>query len=95
MGDSWGKPNTDSEPVKSKWLAKGNPEEMPHKSNSNCHEGATQRLSLQVLSGVYPHVLYFSPLINTLLVSLLSIFVGIILCKAEEPGPCHWSLVYG
>ena len=29
-----------------KKLAKGQPEEMPHKSNSNCHKGATQGLSL-------------------------------------------------
>ena len=29
------------------------------------------------------------PLINTLLVSLLSVFAGIIFCKAEGPGPCH------
>ena len=27
-------------------------------------------------------------------VSLLSIFVGILFCKAKEPGPCHWPLVY-
>ena len=32
-------------------------------------------------------------LINTLLVSLLSIFVGILFCKADGPGPCHWPLV--
>ena len=31
------------------------------------------------------------PLINTL---LLSVFVGIFFCEAEEPGPCHWPLVY-
>ena len=27
---------------KKKRLAKGNPEDMPHVSNSNCHEGMTQ-----------------------------------------------------
>ena len=32
---SWDIPNMNSEPGKSKWLAKGNSEEMPHKSNSN------------------------------------------------------------
>ena len=29
-GGPWNKPNTDSEPGKARWLAKGNPEEMPH-----------------------------------------------------------------
>ena len=32
-------------------------------------------------------------LINTLLVSLLFIFMGIFFCRAEGPGPCHWPLV--
>ena len=41
-----------------KKLAKGQPEEMPHKSNSNCHKGATQGLSLWVCLCVYPYVLY-------------------------------------
>ena len=45
MGGSWDTPNTDCGPGKSEWLAKGNPEEIPHKSNANCHEGATQGLS--------------------------------------------------
>ena len=29
---------------KPKWLAKGKPEEMPQKNNSNCHEDMTQQL---------------------------------------------------
>ena len=33
---------------KKKRLAKGNPEDMPHVSNSNCHEGMTQQLSLSL-----------------------------------------------
>ena len=37
VGESWEIPNMDSEPDKSKWLAKGNPEEMPHISDLNCH----------------------------------------------------------
>ena len=45
MGGSWDISNTASGLGKSKWLAQGNPEEMPHKSNWNCHEGATQPLS--------------------------------------------------
>ena len=40
---SWDIPNMNSEPGKLKWLAKGNSEEMPHKSNSNYHKGATQQ----------------------------------------------------
>ena len=34
LGGSWDRPD-DCEPGKSEWLAKGNPEEIPHKSNSN------------------------------------------------------------
>ena len=45
MGGSWDIPNTASGLGKSKWLAQGNLEEMPHKSNWNCYEGATQPLS--------------------------------------------------
>ena len=32
------KPNTDSEPGKARWLAKGNPEEMPHERDLNYQE---------------------------------------------------------
>ena len=39
MGGSWDKPNIDS--GKSRWLAKGNPEEMTHKGDLNYHEGET------------------------------------------------------
>ena len=69
------------------WLQK-TLEEIPYKSHSNCHKGTTQWLSLGVPSCVYPHLLYaFSLLINTLLISPLSIFVEIIFCKAKGPGP--------
>ena len=60
------------------------PEGMPHKGHSNYHEGVAQRLSPSppvCLSNMY----FFFLLINT--VSLLSIFVGILFCKAEGPGP--------
>ena len=46
-------------------------------------------LSPQVHSRVYPHVLYSFPLINALLVSVLSVFVEIFFCKAKSQGPCH------
>ena len=65
------------------------PEEMPHKGNSNNHEGATQALSplsLWVCLCAYPHIPYSFSL-NTWLVSLLSIFVAILFCKAKGPGP--------
>ena len=45
MGGSWDTQNMDYGPGKSKWLAKGKPEEMTHKSDSNCHEGVTQQPS--------------------------------------------------
>ena len=64
----------------------GNLEEMPHISNLNCHEGAILPLSLPVCLSTYT-VLFFL-LINTLPISLLSIFVGIIFLHAEGPGPC-------
>ena len=58
------------------------------------HDSVT--LSPWVCPCVYSNILYsFSLFINTLLVSLLSIFVGILSCKAEGPGPFsltdHWS----
>ena len=39
---SWDIPNMDCEPGKSKWLAKGNPKEMPYISDFNCHERVTK-----------------------------------------------------
>ena len=44
-GGSWDVPNIDSETGKSKWLAKGDPEEMPHISDLNYHKGTTLSLS--------------------------------------------------
>ena len=82
-------------PSKSKWLAKGDPEEMPHKSDSNFHDGATQQLSLSLSLPVClstPTVLFFL-LINTLLASVLPVFVKILFYKAKGPWPCHSPLV--
>ena len=82
----------DCEPGKSKRLARGNLEEIRHKSNSNYHKGAT-RLSLSLsLPTSHPHVLYSFPL-NKYFVSLLFIFVGIFFCKTKGPGP--WSQTTG
>ena len=58
-GGPWDKPNTNSDPGKVRWLARGNPEEMPHKSDSNYHEGVTL-----IHPCVDPHVLFFPPQIS-------------------------------
>ena len=60
----------DSEPGRARLWGKGNPEEIPHVSDSNYHQGTTLFLSPPMY--VYPHVHFFL-LINTLLISLLSI----------------------
>ena len=39
MGGPQDIPNTDSEPGKAKWWAKGNQKDIPHKSDSNHHQG--------------------------------------------------------
>ena len=53
MGGSWDIPNTGSEPGKSKWLARRNPEEiLSHIRELNYHKGAT----LWVCLCVYPQV---------------------------------------
>ena len=56
MGGSWDIPYMDSEPGKSKWLVRENPEEMLHVSELRYHKGET--LSPPY---VYPHVLHFFP----------------------------------
>ena len=81
MEQSWNILNMNSEPEKSKWLAKEN---LENKTNSNCHKSATQRLSESALLSVYTHYTIFL-LVKTLRVSLLSIFVGILFCRAEGP----------
>ena len=76
----------DCEPGNSKGLTKGNREETFHKSNSNCHEGVTGD-SPSEFPGVPTHT--YSTLfllINTLLASLLFVFLEILFCKAEGPG---------
>ena len=92
MEGSWDIPNMDWGPGKSKWFNKGKPEETPHISDSNCHEGTTQGLSLSLHMCLSTHtILFFS--INTLLASLLSIFVEILFCKVKGPGPLSLTLV--
>ena len=87
-GESWNILNTDSEPGKSKWLAKGRQEEKPI-SDSNCCEGMT--LSLWVWPCVF-HCTFLSSYLT--LVSLFSIFVGILFLQswmARALVTDHWS----
>ena len=49
----WDIPNIGAEPGKSKWLGKGNPEEMPHIRDLNCHKGATLSESACVSIHIY------------------------------------------
>ena len=79
IGGSRDIPNMDCEPGKSKW-PKESWKKLPHKSNSNCHEGVTQQLSESTHVSIHIYcILFFPPLTNTLLVSLLSNFVGTLL----------------
>ena len=84
MGGSWGISNTDCEPGKSKYLAKGNLEEILHKSNPNCYKGVTQGLSLNLPVCLSTHTVLFVLLINTSLVSLLFVFVGILFLQSRR-----------
>ena len=64
-----------------KVIGQRNPEETPHKSNSNYHEGAT----LSEPTCVPVHYMYvFFLLINPLLVLLISIFVGIFFLQSQQ-----------
>ena len=65
-------------------MAKGNAEEIPHKSNSNCPR-AQLRSSEFAHAPSHTHCALFL-LINTLLVSPLPVFVGIPFGKAKGPG---------
>ena len=67
---SWNIPNMDCEPGKSKWLAKGNPKEVPYGSNSDCHQGTTQGLWVHPFS-IHMYCIHF--LIKTSFASPLSV----------------------
>ena len=60
---------------------------MPHKSDLNCHKSTTQGLSLSLPVCLFICIVLFFLLINTLLASLLSVFVETLFCKAEGSGP--------
>ena len=73
-------------------LSKGNPEKMPSKNNSTWLAGTAQGLTLWVcLGSLSTRPIFFFLLINTLLASLLSIFVENLYCKAWVPGPLSLS----
>ena len=98
MGGPWDKPNMDSEPGKARWLDKRKAEEMPHISDSNYHKGTS--LSEPTHVCLFIHTLLL--LINTLLVSLLSISSWkLIFYKAVLARPlllvrhCRWPPVPG
>ena len=81
----------DCEPGKPKWLIRGNPEEMPHRSNTNCMRMRLRDslfLGQPICLSTYTVLCFL--LINTLLISLLSIFVGILLLQNQ--GVRAWSL---
>ena len=92
MEGPWDKPNTDSEPGKARWMAKGNPEETPHKRDSNSCEGMTLSPSMCLSTCA----LFL--LINNFLPSLLSIsmrkFTSTHL-MGQGLATGHWSLVTG
>ena len=87
MVGSWDIPIMDCELVKSKWLTRGNLEDMPHKSNSNCHEGTTQGLSLWVYRvSVHTYCTLFLP--NQYFTCITTFHLcWIFVCKAKGPGP--------
>ena len=86
-GGSWDLPNVDCEPVKSKWLAKGNPKKCPIKliqTTLRAQYRDSPSESAHVSIQMHCTLLL---LINISHASLLSIFVGILFCKVERPAP--------
>ena len=84
-GGSWDTPNVD--PGKSKWLAKVNsgkkwPIKVIQTDSRMCDSGT---LSFPLSSPMCPftRIVFFFLRINTLLISLLSVYVGILLCRTE------------
>ena len=87
VGGSRDLPNMDYEPGKSKWLLKENWKtclykwfKLPRRHNSGI-------LPLSLPECLSTHTVCFFLLINALFASLLSVFVEILFCNAEGPGP--------
>ena len=92
QGMSWDLPNMDCELGKSKWLAKGKQEERLHKviqtaMSTWLSHSLSLSLSEPASVSIHMYCTLFFLLINTLLASLLSIFVGILFCIAKGPRP--------
>ena len=60
---------------------------MPHRNNSRYHEGQLRDSPSESACVSIRMYCTLFPLINTSLTSLLSVFVEILFCKAEGPGP--------
>ena len=70
-------------------MAKGNPEEMPHKSDLNYHEDCTLSESTSVF--IHTSVTLFPP--NKCFASLLSVSVRILFLQSQRARA--WSLTTG
>ena len=79
-------PNMNSEPGKARWLAKGSLEEMPHKSDSNYHEGKTLWAHL----GVHPHISFLPPNMYFSCFSTFCLNMEIYFHTANRSEPCQW-----
>ena len=91
MGGSWDILNIGCE--LGKWLAKGNPETYPIKSNSNCHKSRT-RPSLSESTCVCPHAIYcFSSKYTRSLLYYFPSSRKSSPAKQKGQGSCHWPLV--
>ena len=90
MGESREISNMGCESGKSKQLAKGNREEMPHESNSNCHEGGTQWLSESVCVSIHMYCTFV--LLNTLPLHYFPSLWEFFSAKPKGQGPSHWPL---
>ena len=88
-GGPWDDPNMDSEPGKSQWWTKGNPEEIPHKSDSSYQAGMTPSLSLPMCLST--HIL-FPPNKHLTCFSTFQICGNSFLfCTGDGLGPCQWA----
>ena len=90
LGGSWDIPNTDSGPIKAKWLARGNLEETPHISDFNYqyHEGTHTSPSPWSPSHFPPHA---TPLDCHR--ALVWAVLGLCCCVQAFSGCSKWGLL--
>ena len=79
----------DSESSKARWLTTGNPEEILHLSDSNCHKGMTLSLSPHMC---LPTRTLFPPNKHFTCFPTFHFCMGIHFYKAGGPVPHHWPL---